>query len=187
MAGHSAGSIILGHLLERMAKKKMAVASMHLYAPACTVKFAQDFYAPVIDKGLLPGKKLFFDLLSDEREQADTVGPYGKSLLYLVSRALEELHKMPLLGMDAVWNSPAQTEDMFHSSQIPVLEKWRQTAAAINPPQIHGKERSKVWDGQVHIDLAHGSFDNDIEVVTRTLERMAGSKLKVKVENLHWE
>ena len=31
-------------------------------------------------------------------------GPYGKSLLYLVSRALEPVHKTPILGMEATWN-----------------------------------------------------------------------------------
>ena len=32
---------------------------------------------------------------------------------------------------------------------------------------------------------AHGSFDNDIAVVTKTLQRIRGSRLRFPVENLH--
>ncbi|RYZ05544.1 MAG: peptidase C1 [Comamonadaceae bacterium] len=48
LVGHSAGSIILGHLVEVLAARGLAgrIASCHLYAPACTVEFANRYYAP---------------------------------------------------------------------------------------------------------------------------------------------
>ena len=37
---------------------------------------------------------------SDSGERDDTVGPYGKSLLFLVSNAFERRRETPLLGME---------------------------------------------------------------------------------------
>ncbi len=51
--------------------------------------------------------------------------------------------------------------------------------------KVHTKDRAKVFDGQEYISLAHGSFDNDTQVVATTLERIRGQALAVKVENLH--
>jgi hypothetical protein len=48
----------------------------------------------------------------------------------------------------------------------------------------HGKERAEVPTGQGSIPLAHGSFDNDVDVVTKTLERIRGSKLDIPIETL---
>lgn len=115
LMGHSAGSILHGHLLDRLALKKVQVKTATLYAPACTVGFALDHYVPAIDKGVLAKDRLFFDILSDEREQADTVGPYGKSLLYLVCRALEDVHKMPILGMESAWNPAVEAKDQWNA------------------------------------------------------------------------
>ena len=38
-------------------------------------------------------------MLSDEYEEDDSVGPYGKSLLHLVSNAFEGSRATPLLGI----------------------------------------------------------------------------------------
>ena len=185
LIGHSAGSIVLGHLLDRLRQQGQKVASCSLYAPACTVDFALAHYIPALDKGILQYDRLHFDVLSDEREQVDTVGPYGKSLLYLVSRALEQSHKTPILGMEAVWKESAQSEDMWNRAYLNQIKAWRDYATEIKSLQVHGKDRAKIWDGQELIPLAHGSFDNDIDVITSTLSRITGGKLQTKVENLH--
>ena len=48
LVGHSAGSIMLGHLLDVMAARGLAgrVVTTHLFAPACSVQFANRYYAP---------------------------------------------------------------------------------------------------------------------------------------------
>ncbi|MGB9129015.1 MAG: hypothetical protein WCB97_05145 [Thiobacillus sp.] len=50
--------------------------------------------------------------------------------------------------------------------------------------QGHGKRREYVSTGAGRIKLAHGPFDNDVEVVADMLQRMRGAPLAAKVENL---
>jgi pimeloyl-ACP methyl ester carboxylesterase len=185
LVGHSAGSILLGHLLERFAIEKLRPASVHLYAAACTVPFAVKHYGRAIKEGRIDPKRFYSDVLSDERELADTVGRYGKSLLYLVSRALEDVHKMPLLGMQAAWEDVAHT--VWHRGRLDSVRAWRDIASTIPRENlgVHSKDRADVSDGERMIRLAHGSFDNDVDVVTKTLERIVGGRLGAKVESLH--
>ena len=128
---------------------------------------------------------------------------YGKSLLYLVSRALETVHKMPLLGMENAWRSKLPRDELWHAGTIESVERWQAFAAQHRlVPHVHGPKPgagddtrsprdggdepvTHVWDGQSRIPLAHGSFDNDIAVVTKTLHRIRGSRLRFPVENLH--
>jgi hypothetical protein len=185
LVGHSAGSILHGHLLDRLAQRKLNAATVSLFAPACTVRFALDHYTPAVANGIVRKERVFFDILSDERERADTVGPYGKSLLYLVSRALEDVHKMPLLGMEAAWNPQVEAEDQWNPGKAEDVKEWRRFAHDMTTWRVHRKDRAKVSDGREYIPLAHGSFDNDVEVVGATLERIRGSALIAKVESLH--
>ncbi|MFP5403355.1 MAG: peptidase C1, partial [Gammaproteobacteria bacterium] len=114
----------------------------------------------------------------------DTVGPYGKSLLYLVSRALETRHKTPLLGMEWAWK-PAPPGHWSGAPEVAAdLAEWAGHAAGVGAVRLHGKRRETVSTGAERIKLSHGSFDNDLEVVTDMLERMRGAPLAAKVENL---
>ena len=185
LVGHSAGSILLGHFLDLLLKKKIPVATCTLFAPACTVPFALDHYRPATDPatGVLQQTNTAFEILSDERELADTVGPYGKSLLYLVSRALEDYHKMPLLGMAQVW-APQNGDNPFGNDELrQKVEEWQQYWS--NGPRPKELSKPSVSDGQEMIPSAHGSFDNDVEVITRTLVRIIGGPLTVQVGSLH--
>ncbi|MGD8570087.1 MAG: C1 family peptidase [Gammaproteobacteria bacterium] len=181
--GHSAGSILLGHLLDDLPQKQLKVRTCSLFAPACTVDFALSHYVPALKAGTLVYDGLHFDILSDEREQADSVGPYGKSLLYLVSRALEQSHKTPILGMEGVWHKRAESQDMWNKLYEKQVTSWRNYASEINEPKIH--ESEQISDGHTVIPLAHGSFDNDVEVISNTLSRIIGGKLSAEIENLH--
>lgn len=96
--GHSAGAILLGHMIDDFGGD-MKLASTTLFAPACTTQFALRHYASAIKRGVLAESGIHIDALSDKIERNDTVGPYGKSLLYLVSRALETPRNLPLLGL----------------------------------------------------------------------------------------
>jgi hypothetical protein len=196
VVGHSAGSIALGHLLGALAARQHAgrdeglsarVASVHLYAPACTVAFANKHYANnsnVMDR-------LYLDVLSDRAERGDTlVSIYRKSLLYMVSNALEsDLHE-PLLGLaritdtaDAGWDGSSDTGE--------ALATWRAAAlhsALADRTNLVDTDRIKVAidsAGQpVTAAPSHGGFDNDITVVARTLERITGGPLAVPVDDL---
>ena len=80
------------------------------------------------------------DILSDERELADSVGPYGKSLLYLVSRALEDHHKTPILGMANVWArrpaDAASTETLGGAELAGDVDKWLAFWGAGRPREL---------------------------------------------------
>jgi len=182
LVGHSAGSILFGHLFDALRERSVTVDSCTLYAPACTVQFALDHYEPAISNGVLRKQDFHVELLSDERELGDTVGPYGKSLLYLVSRALEDQHKTPILGMANAWD-PAKRNTW---SDDPVIQRglktWHTFWGSVRAPRE--VTESQVSNGVARVASSHGGFDNDVEVIARTIERIAGRPLKHKVEQL---
>lgn len=185
LVGHSAGSILFGHFLDVLLQNRVPVASCALFAPACTIPFALKYYKPATDPetGILKKENTAFEILSDERELADCVGPYGKSLLYLVSRALEDYHKTPLLGMANAWAQQTGANPFGSQGLRDQVIRWQQYWGAAPPPRQLTDKR--VSDGQEMIPAAHGSFDNDAKVITRTLERVLGGQPTVPVENLH--
>lgn len=183
LVGHSAGSIVLGRLLALL-DASVPASTLSLFAPACTVEFAVATYGAAIKTGKLRPEAVHVDIMSDERERADTVGPYGKSLLYLVSRALEVRHKTPLLGMEWSWKSNCPEGQW--STDAPTrqaLQGWAESAKRM-ALQVHDKRREYVSTGAGKIRLAHGSFDNDVKVVSNMLERIRGGELLAAVENL---
>jgi hypothetical protein len=186
LIGHSAGAILLGHLLDMLRPVGLSAQTCSLYAPACTVRFALDHYRPAIEAGVLGRQAVTLDILSDERELADSVGPYGKSLLYLVSRALEDHHKTPILGMANVWAhrpaDAASTETLGGAELAADVDKWLAFWGAGRPRELSGPTIS---NGREPIPAAHGSFDNDRDTITRTLTRILGREPKVAVSDLH--
>ena len=187
LVGHSAGSIMLGHLLSKC-NKKHGIASISLFAPACTVAFANEHYISAVKRGLLEVQNIHIDVMDDERERADSVGPYGKSLLYLVSRALETRHKTPLLGMEwALKPDRAQQGQWNDDADVAAsLVEWAAFSSQGVKLKLHSKKRKYVSTGASQIPLAHGSFDNDVEVITALIRRIRGAKIKAEVENLDY-
>jgi hypothetical protein len=185
LVGHSAGSILLGYLLDavRALDRPFAFDSCTLYAPACTVQFAVDHFEPAMAPGGVLRKQDFHvELLSNERELADTVGPYGRSLLYLVSRALEDQHKTPLLGMATAWDPSKRGEFSDDPAIQRGLKAWQTFWGTVRAPRE--VTEAQVSNGVTRIASSHGGFDNDVAVITRTIERIAGRPLKHPVEQL---
>jgi hypothetical protein len=181
LVGHSAGSIILGHLLDLLPERELTVASCHLYAPACTVRFALDHYVAAMEKGVLGRKQFQLHVLADAVEICDTVGPYRKSLLYLVSRALETCHKMPILGLEQVFDP--RSNPKWHETELANLKEWQKYWATM------GNALNIVSDKQVStgtlgrmIPAAHGSFDNDATTIATTLKRITGGAPAFPIE-----
>jgi len=191
LAGHSAGSILLGAWLDEITKRKLKVKTVSLLAPACTIAFANKHYRKAMQNGIFSKKDLYIHNMDDEREKSDTVGKvYRKSLLYLVSRALEKVHKMPILGLADSWDVEKCTEkksDGFNYEQRSEVDKWYKFMQDGNAPIIYSREKSqvKINLSPDYIDLSHGSFDNDINVVEHTIKKIRGdNKLIVHVVNL---
>ena len=185
LVGHSAGSIILGHLLDLLPARNLAVSSCHLYAPACTVRFALDHYAPAIDNKVLPRKRLHIHLLSDANEICDSVGPYRKSLLYLVSRALEGCHKMPILGLEQAFEP--KWNPKWHDSEQTTLRSWQKfwQGLGMNLDVVTDKQVSTGPLGR-RIQAVHGSFDNDATAIETTMRRITGERPVFPIEWLDY-
>lgn len=133
-------------------------------------------------------KRLFIDVLSNKNERPDSVGPYGKSLLYLVSRALESQHKTPILGMEATFESKLDKDAIFApdaerlGTPHPDVAAWRKSWG-----QMKGDYKALEEDRVVEerpafsIRSAHGCFDNWIDGVERTMKRVLGLSLSAKL------
>ncbi|NJM29462.1 MAG: C1 family peptidase [Rhizobiales bacterium] len=188
LLGHSAGSIMIGHLFGAAKRAGLGFASCGLYAPACTLEFAIDHYGPALAKGgALAKAPLHIDVLTDEAETKDSVGPYGKSLLYLVSRALEEQRKIPLLGLDIALKQSGKGKKMEFDAQHhdKLFQRWSaivQSSGLVSIKRHHGPDVRASETKQ--ISIAHGSFDNDCDVVEASLRRVLGKSPKVKVTDL---
>ena len=187
VVGHSAGSIILGHLLSALQTRRLVdkVKSTHLFAPACTVQFANKHYAPQTDVM----KSMYLHVLANKVERNDNVATiYRKSLLYFVSNALESDLRTPILGLDNV-TQPDYSGWDGSSSTGESLKAWRQAAASAGLNKagrynVIQADRVTTATPSIQIDSAHGSFDNDVEVIAQTLERIRGGKLLVGVDDL---
>jgi len=195
LMGHSAGSIILGHMLDDFPRNGLKVKTLNLFAPACSLDFANIHIQRAVDKKVLDKKDLHIHTLSSKREKDDVVGPYRKSLLYLVSRALEESHKTPLLGMEDIFHAE-NNNNCWKSNTLAHLKKWQKFYDPEEDYLYITKNEQVVtarqWsDGEIidlaRISSAHGSFDNDVDVIDTTLRRITQKQeLDHKVENLRF-
>ena len=133
-------------------------------------------------------------LLSDGREKDDTVGPYQKSLLYLVSRALENRHKTPLLGMANVFDNSLNDKDIWNNNTRAHLRTWQSFWGSRGLDIVNDEQvlTAAEWKGDKiireieKIKAAHGAFDNDVKVIGQTIRRITGKPLQHNVENLRY-
>lgn len=191
LIGHSAGAIVSAYALDMLHSLGMSAKTVTLYAPACTAELANLSFGAHLQAGRL--KTLHIDYLSDDRERKDAcvqklgVTLYSKSLLYLVSRAFESEHKTPILGLEWVLDRTKKAIeecDVFREGKITDVLKWQQFATQF-------KVSRKCWKGDavtvtsapkkgsdVSQPNVHGSFDNNLECVNETIERIRGSVAK---------
>jgi hypothetical protein len=168
LVGHSAGSILFGGFVERLAGTGVPIETCTLWAPACTMDVYRNQYLPSIKSGHVRNLTLF--TLTDKAERDDNCANiYHKSLLYLVSNAFEQglgkapfLHEregQPLLGMAKF------------VSRLPAAQRnvdWVLSPNA-NAPATLDASTSK----------SHGGFDDDAATLASTLGRIVG-KGKIK-------
>jgi hypothetical protein len=194
---HSAGSFVHGHLLTLCQAGTVPVSSVTLYAPACSLDFTARHYQSRVDDRFIGADRFWLHLLSDVTEREDAVGPYGKSLLYLVSRGFEELRKTPLAGLQRLLNRSANQhdDDVWTPADWPQVQAWRTWVAAL-PRQADGALACEIVSDLIHVSATrteaptHGGFDNDIRVLSRTINRVLGrsplAPLTVPVEDLEY-
>jgi hypothetical protein len=189
---HSAGSLLLGHLLEKLGPIGVKARTCTLFAPACSLAFAARYYLPAANAGIIDLARLWIHHLSDANEKCDgipspDVPAYGKSLLYLVSRALDDERKMPLLGFErALDPAYARDPEQWAQAQLPYVQEWlARWNATLAQPVATPYVRTTRAGGRMQ--ATHGSFDNNIEALTATLARIRGAKLVAPMEWLDFD
>ncbi len=191
LIGHSAGSIILGRLLDNLAQKHLAdkVKSVHLYAPACTVAFANRHYAPHADIM----NNLYLDILGDQREQEDNVVKiYQKSLLYFVSNALEADLRTPILGLENSYDfgysgwggSPSNSEALTNWCNAVKISSLLDRLTIHNEEKILTRRGNHTGMSEKRENATHGGFDNNVEMIGKTLERITSAPPTLPVDDL---
>lgn len=158
LVGHSAGSIFLAPVAERLTDAKVPIASLSLWAPACTMELFEKIYRPLIEGGQIKAFDLY--TLDDATERDDhCANIYHKSLLYLVSGAFEDRARIPLIRKDGthlLGLARDVAKDIPASFWKVVARNWFVAPAANESDARH-----------------HGDFDNDPATLKATLERIS--------------
>lgn len=171
IVGHSAGSIFGAYALPLLSNLGIPLQSVQFLAPAIRVDLFKQLLLPSLESGHTPLPSLY--LLSDTLERGDCVGPYAKSLLYLVSNAFEGSRGVPILGMHACLEADKQLARLFAGTvdgrPALVVSEGETIDAA--------RQQSAVKQG-VSVSRSHGGFDNDPVTMNSVLTRILGGSPK---------
>jgi hypothetical protein len=171
IAGHSAGSIVMAHAVERLRALGVPIASVALWAPACTMALFEPAYLPSIKSGHIARFALF--TLKDLTEQDDDCANiYHKSLLYLVSNAFEPEQATPILGMEKFIFADART---FKVNKAKVLQSNASSVSLFGMKNaVWVRSPNPLDPGRPDAARArrHGDFDDDRATVRATLARI---------------
>ena len=136
---------------------------------------ALETYAKAFEDGTAKPSSTFISMLSDANEYADSCVPalYSKSLLYLVSRALEPDHKTPVLGLQKA-SVGDDKDDTFKSDLFQIVADWKVKSGGIklDPPIRNRWCRSAGRAGWSKPCRQIGSFDNNLDVVNLAFKRI---------------
>lgn len=179
MAAHSAGSIYFARLVQMLTADRgrpvfrgvrglgVKIESVTLWAPAITIDLFKQTYLPAIREGRI-GRFALFTLTDHAEQEDDCANIYNKSLLYLVSHALEATPRIPLiggprgepiLGMERWVREDLELMDLFESGRA----EWIRAPNA-EPSGSPTASRAR----------SHGDFDDDEATVRATLVRILG-------------
>lgn len=158
--GHSAGSIFLAHGLDYAVRQGLpAIKSLHFLAPAINVRLFKQKTLGLLGSGV---EHLTIYTMLRSYELDDTVGPYGRSLLYLLYYALEDVRETDILGLE---------ESLRRDAQVARALGLGTTSAAPNgdvvwsvSTQTEGRRASR--------STTHGGFDDDVATMHSVLRRI---------------
>jgi hypothetical protein len=152
LIGHSAGAIVLSHVVDRLCKAGWRFESVTFMAPAVRVDTFEGTVLPQLKRGAVKRYHQFH--LNDVAEQADpTCKPilgYSRSLLYLVSRSFEGGVETPILGMQRHFERAAPTWGGSHVERFVAPSETTQSTT-------------------------HGGFDDDVATRRKLIELIRGT------------
>ncbi|MDP4157954.1 MAG: alpha/beta hydrolase, partial [Bacillota bacterium] len=181
--GHSAGSIVLATLLERLNRhdphlKNLKIKSCTLFAAACTEKVFMDHYAPAIRNGIM--EHFLFYTLNDELERKDTcmTFAYRKSLLYAISECLEATSKPEkIIGMEIY----AEENELINGLKDSKKDsKWiiSNGCKSVDPLEFAVDNQSMKL---VSKNKSHGGFAQDIYTMNSVIKCIVESDTIVSI------
>jgi hypothetical protein len=171
IVGHSAGSIFAAHAMKLLSNLGIPLKSVQFMAPAIRTDDFKKLLLPGLESGHTPLPSLY--VLSDKLERDDSVGPYGKSLLYLVSNAFEGTREVPILGMKACIDADKQLAKLFSGS----VDGRPALVISEGIPIDPAKANAAIQQG-ASVSHSHGGFDNDCATMNSVLVRVLGSAPK---------
>ena len=193
---HSSGSqLIATEWLTELAYRKMRLHSMHLIAPTLSIQDANNYIAFSHKEGLFEQDDIHVYMLDREMECADSISRYSKSLLCLISRSLERIHKTPLLGLEDAWECQSVNEEnpIFNVQQLDEITKWYKFSSNTNKKCFKYILRKKDSNlkrslNNDFIQLNHKNLDSSIFILENILKVITlgttEGELKYRVENL---
>jgi hypothetical protein len=153
LVGHSAGSILHSHVVDRLGRQGWKFDSVNFMAPAVRVDLFEKTVVPAIKSGKVKRFNQFH--LSDDMELKDpTCKPilgYSRSLLYLVSQSLEHGRSTPILGLEKDF------KEKIGTMNLPNVSTWA----------APGKESNST---------THGGFDDDQVTMASIIALMKGKR-----------
>lgn len=180
LVGHSAGAIFLSLFSQLLSHEgvinsgpletrigfAVPVETLTLWAPACTTDLFKSTFLPLIQTEKIKQFTLF--TLDDFSERADDcLQLYHKSLLYLVSNALEDKPRVPwngidgtsLLGMQKFVQADSDISSLLSSPD----RQW-----------ILCPNSNKCGSANASQTRRHGDFDKDPSTLFATIARILG-------------
>jgi len=154
VVAHSAGSILFTHAVEHLCSLGITLKTLQFFAPAVRVDEFKQFALPAIKDGRCPQATLY--LLNEQQELDDSVGPYGRSLLWLVANAFEDKRGTPLLGMQYFMKKETALRQAAFGDVI--------------------ESGNSGTPGSESASRTHGGFDNDPCSMNSVLHRILGKK-----------
>jgi hypothetical protein len=156
VTGHSAGAIVTAHAMQLLVKAGFDFKTLQLFAPAITVEDFDTLVVPTIKAGLCPVPRTY--VLRNEEELDDTVGPYDKSLLYLVSNAFEGQRGKPILGMKTFLEKDVRIRNLLGATLVTSNPSIKKAAYPFSSSRTHG------------------GFDNDPPTMNSMIWHIKGGK-----------
>jgi len=159
LAGHSAGSIAICHLLDRIEERfpALAIRNLLLLAPACTSELFRQEIAAQPDR--FDGFRMF--TMKDDLETKDRLVPavYTRSLLYFISGVLEDTWDIPLAGLELQSRGTAP----YDSRELLEVQRFVRAPGTL---RLVLSETTGQGPGLNSASHAHGDFDDDTETLT---------------------
>jgi hypothetical protein len=177
---HSAGAqLIATEWLMELSYRGMTLNSLQLVTPTLSLQDANNYIITAHEQALFQKENIHVYMLDREMEYADNVSKYGKSLLTLISRSLEKIHKTPLLGIEDAWDiyNTKEEDGLFNRQQLGEIKIWHEFASIGEKrclQHILTKKESNLKSSANNdfVKLSHQNLDRSISILESMLEKL---------------